>query len=189
MDRPEWTGAGCGGTVEPMASQTHLNSTAAALLGLLREGPATGGRLMALAVERYSGFFGLTRSQVYRELPAMADEGLLRLGKLGARSSQQYVITASGKRAFKAWLIEDTPTTLPDAVRSPLVLRLASAGELSPKQRTALVNDAQTAVAERLSSAKAVHKAAQDPFGKLAAEFSVNHLKAMAKLVEQVAKI
>ncbi len=172
-----------------MASQTHVNSTAAALLGLLREGPATGGQLMALAEERYSGFFGLTRSQVYRELPAMAEAGLLRLGKLGARSSQQYALTATGRRAFKAWLLEDTGATVTDSVRSPLILRLACAGELSGKQRSTLVDHAQEAVAERLADAKAAQKAATDPYAKAAAEFTVNHLKALAKLVEQVARL
>jgi len=172
-----------------MATRTHVNSTAAALLGLLREGPATGGQLMTLAAQHYSGFFGLTRSQVYRELPAMAEAGLLRLGKLGARSSQQYAITAAGRRAFKTWLAQDTATTPPDAVRSALILRLASSGELSSKQRTALVTEAQSAVAERLSRAKAAHKAERDPYAMFAAEFTVNHLKALAKLVEQVGKI
>ena len=179
---PAWHGEG-------MASRTHVNPTAAALLGLLRDGPATGGQLMALANERYRGFFGLTRSQVYRELPALADAGLLRLGKLGARSSQQYAITAAGRRAFKDWLAQDTSAPPSDAVRSPLILRLASAGELSVKQRSALVSEAQTATEERLSLAKAARKAERDPYAKAAAEFTVNHFKAVARLVEQVAKI
>ncbi len=189
MDGPEWTQTHSGGTVESMAPRTHVNSTAAALLGLLREGPATGGQLMALAEERYSGFFGLTRSQVYRELPTLAEAGLLRLGKLGARSSQQYAITAAGRRAFKAWLSDEGAATVTDSLRSPLILRLASSGELSSKQRATLAADAQDAVAERLAQAKAAHRAERDPYAKVAAEFTVNHLKALAKLVEQVAKI
>ena len=172
-----------------MASRTHVNSTAAALLGLLRDGPATGGQLMASADERYRGFFGLTRSQVYRELPTLADAGLLRRGKLGARSSQQYAITAAGRRAFKSWLAQEMSATPSDAVRSALILRLVSAGELSDQQRSALVIQAQSAVEERLSLAKSVRKAERDPYAKAAAEFTVNHLKAVARLVEQVAKI
>lgn len=172
-----------------MAQRTHVNSTAAALLGLLREGPATGGQLMALAEERYRGFFGLTRSQVYRELPALADAGLLRLGKLGARSSQQYAITAAGRRAFKAWLSDERAATVADSLRSSLILRLASAGELSAKQRAALAGDAESVVVERLAHARSVHKAEDDPYAKAAAEFTVNHLKALAKLIEQVGRL
>ena len=60
---------------------TELNATSAALLGLLHDGPKTGGQLVAAATERFGGFFSVTRSQVYRELPALTESGLLRLGK------------------------------------------------------------------------------------------------------------
>ena len=74
-----------------------LNATSAALLGLLHDGPRTGGQLVAVAGERFGSFFSVTRSQVYRELPVLTEAGLLRLGKRGVRASQQYVITAAGK--------------------------------------------------------------------------------------------
>jgi DNA-binding transcriptional ArsR family regulator len=77
---------------------TELNATAAALLGLLHEGPATGGQLVSAARDRFGSFFSVTRSQVYRELPALADAGLVRLGKQGPRSSQQYLGTTSAAR-------------------------------------------------------------------------------------------
>ena len=54
---------------------TTLNSTAAALLGLLHEGPMTGGELVAAAKERMDPYWSVTRSQVYRELPGLADAG------------------------------------------------------------------------------------------------------------------
>ncbi|WP_127783576.1 helix-turn-helix transcriptional regulator [Rhodococcus sp. X156] len=173
-----------------MATRIQLNSTAAALLGLLREGPATGGQLMALAEERYSGYFGLTRSQVYRELPALTEAGLLRLGKLGARSSQQYVITAAGRRAFKAWLGQgDAVAAVGDTVRSPLILRLANAGDMSERHRNELLETAQQAVADRLAEAKATYRAVPDPYDKAVAEFTVNHYKALAKLVDRIMTI
>src|SRR3954447_7161372 len=133
MWRPLWTQGGISGTVEDVS---ELNATAAALLGLLHDGPATGGQLVAGAGERFGAFFSVTRSQVYRELPALAKEGLVRLGKQGPRSSQQYAITAAGKRAFKAWL---TAESGPDHLRSPLILRLVHAGLLTAKQRTTLI--------------------------------------------------
>ena len=85
----------------PPARSSPVNATAAALLGLLHEGPMTGGQLVAAAIEHYGSFFSVTRSQVYRELPGLAAGGLLRLGKQGPRASQQYAITAAGRRAFK----------------------------------------------------------------------------------------
>src|SRR5262249_61621086 len=81
-----------------------LIAAGAALLGLLHDGPKTGGQLVTAAGERFGAFFSVTRSQVYRELPALAEQGLLKLGKQGPRSSQQYVITAAGQKAFKTRL-------------------------------------------------------------------------------------
>src|SRR3977135_3494807 len=122
-----WTHDECRGTLD---SVSELNATAAALLGLLHDGPMTGGQLVAAATESFGAFFSVTRSQLYRELPVLTEGGLLRLGKQGPRSSQQYVITAAGKRAFKAWL-----TTEPgaDHLRSPLILRLLYARALTGK--------------------------------------------------------
>src|SRR3954466_15014517 len=54
---------------------TQINPTAAALLGLLHEGPMTGGQLMAAAERRLGPYWSMTRSQVYRELPVLAELG------------------------------------------------------------------------------------------------------------------
>jgi DNA-binding PadR family transcriptional regulator len=162
----------------------ELNATSAALLGLLHGGPMTGGQLVAAAAERFGGFFGVTRSQVYRELPALAEAGLTRLGKQGARSSQQYAITAAGKRAFKAWL--STPSEA-DQLRSPLVLRLVHSAALTTKQRGDLVTRAREAYTSRLDAARAFARAAAgDPYTKAAADFAVAHLRAMIKLIDAI---
>lgn len=163
---------------------SDLNATSAALLGLLqREGPMTGGQLVTAARERFWSFFSVTRSQVYRELPVLTDAGLLRLGKQGPRSSQQYVITAAGKRAFKAWLNSGSGV---DSLRSPLILRLLHAGSLTPKQRTALVGSAREAYGEQLSRARAEAKQADDPYAKAVADFTVAHIRAMIKLLDSI---
>jgi DNA-binding PadR family transcriptional regulator len=146
----------------------------------------TGGELVAAAGERFGGFFGVTRSQVYRELPALAEAGLLRLGKRGARASQQYVITAVGKRAFKNWL---STVPGPDQPRSPLVLRLVHAGSLSGKQRSDLLEQAKSVSAERLEAARTAAKATADAHAKAAAEFSVAHARALVKLVDSIAAL
>jgi DNA-binding PadR family transcriptional regulator len=162
---------------------SELNATAAALLGLLHDGPATGGQLVAGAGERFGAFFSVTRSQVYRELPALSKEGLVRLGKQGPRSSQQYVITAAGKKAFKTWLSTEPG---PDHLRSPLILRLVHAASLSAKQRTALLDSARATYTHELDSAKAATKAAADPYAKAVAEFAQAHAKAAIKLLESI---
>lgn len=160
-----------------------MNATAAALLGLLHEGPMTGGQLVTAAVKRYGSFFSVTRSQVYRELPALADAGLLRLGKQGPRASQQYAITAAGRRSFKAWLAEGGGV---DPLRSPLVLRLLHAGSLTEKQRAELVRTSREAYAERLESSRAAAQDEADPYRRAVAEFAESHARSMLTLLDAI---
>jgi len=167
----------------PPAKSAPVNATAAALLGLLHEGPMTGGQLVAAAGDQYGSFFSVTRSQVYRELPGLAEAGLLKLGKQGPRASQQYVITAAGRRAFKTWLTSGGGS---DALRSPLVLRLLNAGSLTVKQRAELISASRTAYAARLTTARATARAETDPYRKAVAEFAVGHLRAMVKLLDSI---
>jgi DNA-binding PadR family transcriptional regulator len=160
-----------------------LNATAAALLGLLHGGPMTGGELVAAAGEKFRSFFPVTRSQVYRELPALADAGLLRPGKQGPRSSQQYVITPAGRRAFKSWLTADVGA---DGLRSPLILRLLHAGGLTARQRTELVRAGKEAYGERLDAARAAARGLDDPYQKAVADFVVAHIRAILRLLDAI---
>ncbi len=160
-----------------------VNATAAALLGLLHDGPRTGGQLVATAGQRFGPFFPVTRSQVYRELPALASAGLLRLGVQGPRASQQYAITPAGRRSFTAWLSGDSGS---DALRSALVLRLLHAGSLTAQQRAELVCAHRGGYAERLDAARHIAKQEQDPYRRAVAEFTVAHLRAMVKLLDAV---
>lgn len=167
----------------PSGRAPAVNATAAALLGLLHSGPMTGGELVAAAADRFGAIFSVTRSQVYRELPALAEAGLLELGRQGPRASQQYVITAAGKRAFRAWLTSGGGV---DPVRSPLVLRLLHAGTLTVKQRTELIATARAAYAARLDEARAAARGESDPYRRPVAEFTVAHARAMVKLLDAV---
>lgn len=167
---------------------TDVNATAAALLGLLMAGPMTGGQLVAAAHERFGAVFSVTRSQVYRELPTLAGAGLLRLGKQGPRSSQQYVITPAGRKAFKEWLAasDGAVGTSPDHLRSPLLLRLLHAGSLTPNQRSRLIHAGREAYAQRLDAARTAAKTQDDPYAKAVAEFVVAHARAVQKLLDTV---
>ena len=166
-----------------MAPAPAVNATAAALLGLLHSGPRTGGQLVSAAGEQFGSFFPVTRSQVYRELPALAATGLLRLGKKGARASQQYTITAAGRRAFRGWLACGGGA---DPLRSPLVLRLLHADTLTPDERADLVQTSRKAYTERLAAERAAVKAAPDPIRKAVGEFTVANTRAMLKLLDAV---
>ncbi|MEE6257294.1 PadR family transcriptional regulator [Plantactinospora sonchi] len=155
-----------------------INPTAAALLGLLHEGPMTGGQLMAAAERRLAPYWSMTRSQVYRELPALADQGLVRLGKPGPRSSQPYAITAAGKRTFSRWLTE-VPGR--DTIRNPTALRVAFGPQHSANQMRALYSNANEYHTEALASAREQArdaKKAGDSYGAAALEFAVAYHKA-----------
>jgi len=167
----------------PSGRVTGVNATAAALLGLLHDGPMTGGQLVSAAGQRFGAFFTVTRSQVYRELPTLADAGLLRLGEQGARASQQFVITAAGRRAFTAWLAEAGNV---DGLRSPLVLRLLHAEALPADQRIELVDGAREVFAGKLSAARATARGELDPYRRAVADFAVAHARAMMKLLDAI---
>jgi DNA-binding PadR family transcriptional regulator len=166
---------------------TNLNSTAAALLGLLHEGPMTGGELVAAAKERMEPFWSVTRSQVYRELPGLAEAGYVRPGKLGPRAAQPYTITAAGKRAFRSWLAEEPGA---DHSRNPLVLRVSFGAHHQPAAVAKLVDEArgrhQEALALNRSRVTQLKRQGGDPFQLATAEFGVAYERALLRWLETV---
>src|SRR5918997_7231688 len=159
-------------------ADSGVNPTAAALLGLLHEGPMTGGQLMAAAERRLAPYWSMTRSQVYRELPVLAERGFVRLGKPGPRSSQPYALTASGKRTFSRWLAEDPGR---DTIRNPIALRIAfgnlhSASQL--KNLQAAANEYHTEALARVREQVKSAKKEGDPYDASALEFAVAYHKA-----------
>lgn len=159
-------------------AESGVNATAAALLGLLHEGPMTGGQLMAAAQRRLGAYWSMTRSQVYRELPALAASGFVKLGKPGARSSQPYSITPAGKRAFARWLAEPSGR---EALRNPVALRIAFGVHQSGAQLQQVYTEAgeyhNAALTEAREQAKDAKKAG-DEFAAASLEFAVAYHKA-----------
>jgi DNA-binding PadR family transcriptional regulator len=159
-------------------ADSGVNATAAALLGLLHEGPMTGGQLMAAAQRRLGAYWSMTRSQVYRELPALAEAGYVKLGKPGARSSQPYSITPAGKRAFARWLSEPPGR---EALRNPVALRAAFGSHQSTNQLQQVYASAteyhNTALAEAREQAKEAKKSGDDFFAA-SLEFAVSYHRA-----------
>jgi DNA-binding PadR family transcriptional regulator len=171
--------------VEHMA-ETQINPTAAALLGLLHEGPMTGGQLMSAAENRLGPYWSMTRSQVYRELPVLADKGFVRLGKPGPRASQPYAITAAGKRAFSRWLTEPTGR---DALRNPVALRVAFGEQHSATRLRNLYENANEYHTEALASVRERIKDAKkagDTYGASALEFAVAYHRAALSWLKSV---
>lgn len=106
----------------------ELNTTQGMILGLLVDNPLTGGEINAIAEKWVSPYWNTTRSQIYRELPTLAEHGLVQPAKEhGPRLSLKYKITAAGKRSFKSWMQQDPGN---DIVRNETALRVALTGAL-----------------------------------------------------------
>ena len=108
-----------------------LNATAASLLGFLLEAPLTGWDLVQKVDESVGYFWNVTRSQVYRELRALAEEGFTKEQAPGKRDRVLYEITPVGRAAFKEWLAEEPGS---DLLRLPIVLRVFFGDHLEPSQ-------------------------------------------------------
>jgi DNA-binding PadR family transcriptional regulator len=127
-----------------------MNATAASLLGLLdlSGGELTGGELVRLAQERIGDFWTLTRSQVYRELAVLEDEGYIERGRLGPRESRPFRVTDAGRATYRSWLTEHLPT---ETVRIPLLLAVAFGSVLPRDKVRALLLESEAEHRKRLA--------------------------------------
>ncbi len=138
----------------------QLNATGAALLGLLRTGPASGHALAQAAQDVLGDFWTVTRSQVYRELSAMTGAGYLSAAAdAGPRQRRDYALTGEGRAAFAAWLHAEAGT---DVVRIPLLLRLSFVDQIAPDRLPTLVAGARAEHAARLADYERLDAALAD---------------------------
>jgi DNA-binding PadR family transcriptional regulator len=159
----------------------RLNATAAALLGLLFEHDMTGWDLIEAAQERIGEFWTLTPSQVYRELAAMAERGLVEAGPRGPRERRPFQVTPAGRAAFAEWL-HGTPGE--DQVRIPLLLTIAFAEHLSEEHLDAIIAERRAVHEERAGRYRAARQLLDD-LGETASarratlEFGLRHEQAV----------
>ena len=126
-----------------------LNATAASLLGFLHEEPMSGWDLVATAQSRIGEFWSLTQSQVYRELAAMAADGLVEAHERGRRDRRPYAITDAGRSAFAEWVSRDPE---PETIRFPLLLTIMFGRYLPPGRLAEIVARHREAHAARLAT-------------------------------------
>jgi DNA-binding PadR family transcriptional regulator len=132
-----------------------VNATAGALLGLLRDGPRSGYDLVGEAQQVIGSFWTITRSQVYRELAALAERGLLERGQVGPRDRQPFQLTAAGRAAFRAW-VNTRPE--PENLRIPLLLRLTFADAIDQDQLRRVLAEHRVVHADRLARYRALDR-------------------------------
>jgi DNA-binding transcriptional ArsR family regulator len=160
-----------------------LNEACAAALALLHDGPLTCSRLFIGARDKFGSFTSVTRSQIFRALPALADTGLVRLGDRGPRSSQQYVITKAGRKRFKDWLVSEPE---PDGLRSLAILQASYACGLPKTQRTRLFERVVELYICELAAAQEIQRAAADPWDRALAAFGEARATAALTLIHSL---
>jgi DNA-binding PadR family transcriptional regulator len=117
-------------TADPVtADPVSINSTAASLLGFLHDGPQTGWDLVARAERTIGPYWSLTRSQVYRELSTMAEQGLITSGAAGRRDARPYGITEAGREEFARWAAAGPAAA---TMRLPLLLMVTLGRHIDP---------------------------------------------------------
>jgi PadR family transcriptional regulator, regulatory protein AphA len=101
-----------------------------ALLGILREGPASGYDLLQIFKVSLHNAWPATQSQVYTELTKLADAGLLSVTAHGPRGRKEYTLTDDGLAELQRWLLE----TKPEPHRNDAMLRVFLLGALTRDQ-------------------------------------------------------
>ncbi|MDP9105591.1 MAG: PadR family transcriptional regulator [Candidatus Eremiobacteraeota bacterium] len=127
-----------------------LNATAASLLGFLQEAPRSGYDLEVVIDGSIGRFWNVTRSQIYRELRALEDAGLVSSAEPGVRARRVYALTARGRKAFGVWLTREPGR---DLTRIPFLLQVFFADALPPD-----------VLAARVRERRALHEAQRDEY-------------------------
>jgi DNA-binding PadR family transcriptional regulator len=126
-------------------------------------------------------FWSLTLSQVYRELTAMASDGLVKAGAPGQRGSVRYDLTAAGRDAFARWL-----STSPGAehIRFPLLLTIEFGRHLPSEVLARFVRDHRAAHVSRLAGYERLHREMTDSenadlYAMATLEFGISYERAV----------
>ncbi len=120
-----------------------------AILGFLELEPTTG----YILGQRFSGsvgsFWTATQSQIYRELHALEQEGLVRVEVVpqdGKPARKVYFVNLAGQEAMRAWLEEPAELL---TLRDPLLVRFVFSATAPPAVLDAQFARARQALQER----------------------------------------
>lgn len=157
-----------------------------ALLGLLRDCPATGYEL----TQRFEQGIGrhawsVKHSQIYPELRKLADEGAIEVVAEGTRGKRVYGLTETGRSDLHAWLLRGPEE---GTVRNPLLLWMFLIGGLTPEEATGALEAIAARTAETLDELTLTYKDAAadgaDLPGVYAAQFGIFAYRAIGEWAE-----
>jgi DNA-binding PadR family transcriptional regulator len=167
----------------------RLNATAAALLGFLHAGEQSGYELAGTAQRVIGDFWTVTRSQVYRELAALAGRGLVEEGERGARSRRPYQITPAGRTAFADWIARPPGT---EQIRYPLLLTMSFGPWLGPERLLDLVAEHRCLHEDRLARYLGVAAERADelgPYHMVTLTFGIHYERAVLAWMDDVPQL
>lgn len=157
-------------------SSAGLNPTAASLLGFLQRAPMTGWELNQAVAASIGNFWNVTRSQIYRELPVLAERGYVVAGEPGPRDRVRYSLTDAGRVAFADWINQDPG---PDLIRMRFLLTVFFKESLEPGRLAELVAGQRRAHEARLAEFRALQ--ASLPESEPTLRFGVSFEEAMVE--------
>jgi DNA-binding PadR family transcriptional regulator len=116
-----------------------LRGSSYLILAMLRLGARSGYAIKKLADVSTASFWPTSLAQVYPELAALEEAGLVSRhdDSHGERRRAAYALTAEGERALLVWL--KSPRVAPAQIRDEGLLRLFFADALEPSEQLELV--------------------------------------------------
>lgn len=155
-----------------MSRHDDINPTAASVLGFLSIGPMTGWSMNELAQVSVSHFWNMTKSQIYRELTSLTAQGLVEAEATGPRNTKRYRLTDDGRRRLHDWLTEPPADSI---TRSPFLVKLFFADQLTDEERDELIAHARARHEEILATLEGVIDMAEQlsPYAAATARYGV----------------
>jgi DNA-binding PadR family transcriptional regulator len=164
-------------------SPSQVNPTAGTVLGFLTGGPMSGWDLSLAITGSVGNFWNVTRSQVYRELKSLEDQGLVsRAGSKGPRERLVYRITPAGRREFRRWVARDL---VDETRRVPVLLTTFFGRQVPPKRLAAILAAHREVLAEQLAEYRAVERQlADDPFARATARYGIAYCRMAIRWID-----
>ena len=135
------------------------NATACTLLGFLHERPMTGWELSEVVTATIGFFWNVTRSQIYRELRSLEQNGLVVGGERGSRDKRHYTITDAGRKAFSEWISKEPG---PEVARYPLLMTVWFGDHVDPQDMDWFLRLHRARHEKRLEFYRGVHGEMED---------------------------
>jgi DNA-binding PadR family transcriptional regulator len=164
-----------------------LNATTGTVLGFLLSGPRTAWDIDQRIGGSVGHFWNVTRSQVYRELPQLAADGLVRVQSGGGKGERRtYAITAQGRMAFRRWLAEGPPA---ETRRIPILLITFFGAELEPGRLAEILDRTRAEVTAELDGYEGLGALLADrPFERATLEFGIRYAELVRDWIDEVAR-